>query len=772
MPTPNNFKGKVFGISELYNGSFYARSVYVSWISDTSYEYTDTNGDLVEYDVSTNTTKVLLPYSQKNLLKIARSWISPDGLFLLLSYQMRYLYRYSFYARYIVYRISDKQIFYLEPMGSGKELRYMGWSASGHKLSFVFGNDVYVLSDPTNDKNMVRLTTTGVDKVVFNGVPDWNNEEEILSSNNAIYWSKGSTYVCYGSFNATGVGSAHWVLYNGKGSYTSIVKVPYPKSGSINSKVTIYVTKANDAATTLQLMPPTDFLNGEYYYTNVVWASDTVVTVTWLNRFSNVSALMSCDATNGQCREINRVSEPNGWIDYHYYSPKFTTAGDSYYAVLPRKGSSGKSFFHLAKVSLTNSQKTWLTSGDWHVTVIYAYSESRNLLFFQSTEKGSITRNVYSIATDGSNKKCLSCSVRPNECEYFTGSFSSSGNYYVLGCRGPGIPSYQMINSITGATFVMESNERLKNAVASITVSTRVYGEFAHAGFKMNYVMYRPPGFDASKKYPVFMYMKYVSYSKYSYLKFHSYGGPQSQRVNKEFGLGWAEYFSSYLNTICIVFDPRGTGYKSNEFMYSTYKKLGVLEAQDVQAFGRYLQTLPYVDGSNMGVFGWSYGGYATGMVIGENNNVFKLGLMVAPVSDWRFYDTGYTERFMLTPQANPTGYEQASILNRLDGFKNATVFIAHGNADDNVHFQNTAVLAHALQTKQIQFKMMACSYFVINGDILKKLKGGLNKFSKRRNTSLKWIAKAETVLETKTRPLYVYQFRLTLQPPIFDLVR
>ncbi|EDV21065.1 uncharacterized protein TRIADDRAFT_60463 [Trichoplax adhaerens] len=653
---PPSYQGRIYGFSQLFNSSFNPQSVYVSWLSDTSYEYNNADGDLIEYNVDTNTSKTLLTASEKASLKGERTWISPDGQYLLLAYEVKLQYRYSFFARYVAYRISDKKVFRLEPMGSSKLLRYMGWSATGHQLAFIYLNDIYVIPDPTQGNASVRLTNTGVDGIIFNGVPDWNSEarniaiffntlelhilaslstlEEILYSSNALYWSKSSTYICYGNYNASGVGSAQWMWYEGKMSYTTVKSIQYPKAGTKNSKIAVYVTKATDARNVVQLLPPAKFANEEYYFTNVVWASDTIVTVTWLNRFSNTSILMSCDATNGQCRQIHHLTQSNGWIDYKYKSPLFNSAGDYYFAVLPKKGASGKTYFHIARVTLSDGRKFWLTAGNWQVTTIYAYSEARQLIFFQSTQLSSTSRNIYSVSINGTNKKCISCNFKPiEECNFYTGSFSTNGHYCLLGCRD----------------VTMETNQRLRNILKDITLPKREIMEFERDGYKMNTFIYYPPGFDKDKQYPVLMY----------------------------------------------------------KFMYSTYLRMGVQEAEDIIAFAKYIKTFRYVHKSKVGIFGWSHGAYLGGMAMGINDHVFSLGLLVAPVSDFRFYDTGYTERFMLSPKENLKGYEEASILNRLDGFKNATVFIAHGNADDNVHFQNSAVLVQSLQEKGIQFRMM-----------------------------------------------------------------
>ncbi|CAG8569570.1 5544_t:CDS:10 [Ambispora leptoticha] len=591
--------------------------------------------------------------------------VSSDSLYVLLATNKEKQWRYSYYANYWIFNVTSKKTFPLISYDQYAKIAYVEWSPEGHSVAFVKNNDIYVLIDLTNER---RLTFDGTDNV-FNGVPDWIYEEEVLASNYALWWSPEGKQVAYLKLNETEVPEYRFPLYlknDIADSYTHEVVMKYPKPGYPNPRVTLHVYDIVSSS----IVEQTEAIRMEYNFddedrliTEVAWAGESYLLVRVMNRIQDLQRIVLVDAASRKgttVREENAEEQDGGWFEIAQsivYIPKSDTRKkDAYIDLVNNNG-----YLHLAMFSpIDSSNPTFLTSGEW--------------------EESSIERHVYSITFDGKNKTALTDTSKPGQ---YSVDFSPGTNYYNLKYEGPDLP-WQKVLKVNEPKFenVLENNTRLQQLLEKKDLPTIRRTSISSGGIEMNALEIRPPHMDES------------GYQKYPVL-FRVYGGPCSQIVNYKFAIDWHTYLASSVNPkfIIVMVDGRGTGFKGRAFRVGVRNRLGELESTDVVNAGRYWCNLSYVDCNRIGIWGWSYGGYLTSKIVEANSGVFKLAIAVAPVTDWRFYDSIYTERYMKTPQLNQEGYQKSAV----------------SNMTDNVHFQQTAVLVDRLtlasvHNYQVQF--------------------------------------------------------------------
>ncbi|XP_068751485.1 dipeptidyl peptidase 4-like isoform X1 [Montipora capricornis] len=699
----------VFGFDDIFNGKYSFSSYSVRWLSDHAYlRYSD--GNLTVTNLSKNTTTLFAV--TKVIMKkynVSSYWISPDEKWVLMASNKKKLYRRSYFADYYVHHLENRSTFRIEPPIPNKQIQLALWGNKGTSIGLVQDNNIYWLDKVAG--NLHTITNNGKENEVYNGVPDWVYEEDVTLSNSAMWFSPDGRYLIFVQSNDTLVKWFPYMWY-GKNSaiYTTVKRIPYPKPGSMNPVVTIKLVdleniplNLTETPNTTVLHPPTEFQAVEHYYTNVAWASNSSVMIWWLNRAQNKAIASMCNATTAICNENQHLNAKNGWVNSKSYlppSPLFARDGSYYLTLVPSAQGNHGDFIHLAKVmipSSINKTVTFLTSGTWEVTRILAFNEKTETLYFQSSETSSRERHIYSVNVQTMKKACLSCDLpwaKNGDCKYFTASFSPRTSWYILNCYGPKVPRFTLHKS-NDATWYKElqMNKALETKLAELSTPKRRNFLIPAGEYELPATEFLPPNFDENKKYAV---------------QFQVYGGPGSQMVNELFSsaLGWTAYLVSNFDVIVVTVDGRGTGYRGERFKQSVYKLLGEHEAQDVIIAGRFMQKKKYVDPERLSVWGWSFGGFLTTYVLSKNTRVFKCGIAVAPVTDWRYYDSAYTERYMDLPQRNPKGYKDTSLLSRAANFSNVDYLIIHGSGDDNVHYQNTAQMVKALTEAEIKFRV------------------------------------------------------------------
>ncbi|XP_064419802.1 dipeptidyl peptidase 4 isoform X3 [Latimeria chalumnae] len=450
-------------------------------------------------------------------------------------------------------------------------------------------------------------------------------------------------------------------------------------------------TKSGEFNST-QIFVPESLTSSDHYLSEVIWVTDERICIQWLKRTQNVSVLAICDfKVTGNC-SLHEEKSTSGWIGLYWPStPFFTLDNSTYYKIL----SNEEGYKHIFRISGNNQVP--ITTGLWEVTDIIRVTE--DTLYYISNEFQDYPgrRNLYKIKIgDNSSKpQCISCYLRQERCQYYYVYFSKQGTYYRLDCYGPGLPIFTLHRGSNDEEIkVLEDNKDLKNLLEEFQMPSVQIDKIEISGTEFWYTMTLPPHFDKSKKYPLLIDV---------------YAGPCSQKVDARFRIGWASYLASTEKIIVASFDGRGSGYQGDKIMHAIYRRLGTYEVDDQITAAKKFVEMGFIDKTRVAIWGWSYGGYVTSMVLGAGSGVFKCGVAVAPVAHWDYYDAIYTERYMGLPikSDNLESYKSSTVLTRAANFKQVQYLLIHGTADDNVHFQQAAQISKALVEAEVDFEAM-----------------------------------------------------------------
>ncbi len=588
-----------------------------------------------------------------------------------------------------IYRRSTKANFYIKQKNSARPLElsamgkqmYATFSPDGNKIAYVIDNDIYYRDLKTMEE--FRITKDGRKNKIINGSADWVYEEE-FSFAKAFYWSPDSKKIAYQKFDESRVKEFTMTLYN-DGAYPEYKTFKYPKVGEDNAIVTVHIFDLDNKKT---LLVDADYeskgmdATEQIYFPRVTWTQDpNKLCVTRMNRHQNELKLLLADATTGETKTL--LSETNKYYIDVTNDLTFLKNGKEFIWTSEKSG-----FNHIYLYNLKGKEVKALTSGNFDVTSFYGVDEKREMVFYQAAKVSPMNREVYSVDLKGANTKRLTPKDGTNRAQ-----FNSTFDYYVN--------RFSTANSATTYNVMDLSGKVIRSLEENTNVATLQsdYGttpvEFikvpsADPAIQLNASIIKPQNFDATKKYPVFMYV---------------YGGPGSQTVQNSFGGAnyWWFQMLAQEGYIVVSVDNRGTGARGEEFKKMTYKELGKYETEDQIAAAKYLAEQAYVDSSRIGIFGWSYGGYMSSLCILKGADVFKSAIAVAPVTNWKWYDSIYTERYMRTLKENESGYQDNSPVYFADQLKGSYLLV-HGIADDNVHWQNTTEMANALINANKQF--------------------------------------------------------------------
>jgi dipeptidyl aminopeptidase len=626
---------------------------------------------------------------------------SKDLLRVLLVTDRKKNWRHSSTANYWIFDVRTQTVDPLVPGEPDTRVQLAQWSPTSDQVVYTKDNDIYLRR--VGYSTAKRVTTDGGAEV-FNGVPDWVYEEEVLASGKATWWSQDGNFFAFLRTNETGV-PEYPVQYfverpsgtepePGEEAYPEVRQIKYPKAGSHNPVVDFkfYDVVKGDV---FEVEISGGFADDDRLITTVVWAGNKEVLVKETNRVSDVMRVVLVDVasrTGKTVRTMNVKALDGGWFEISQktkYIPADTSKNrpaDGYIDTIIHDNGD-----HLAYFSpLDNPNPIMLTSGNWEVVdAPSAVDLDRNLVYFIATKESSIQRHVYSVRLDGKDLKPLTDTTVEG---YYGASFSSGAGYMLLSYHGPGIPWQKVVSTPSNPTtyeHIIEKNEELSNNAKKHELPIEIYGTINVEGVDLNYVERRPPHFDEKKKYPIL---------------FQQYSGPGSQTVNKRFGIDFQSYVAASLGYICVTVDGRGTGYIGRKARVLVRKNLGHYESHDQIAAAKIWAAKKYVDEARLAIWGWSYGGFMTLKTLEQDaGQTFSYGMAVAPVTDWRFYDSIYTERYMLTPQTNPGGYDSSAISNVTALSQNVRFLLMHGVADDNVHMQNSLTLLDKLDLAAIE---------------------------------------------------------------------
>ena len=674
-----NGQGKLINLDHIYKeGTFSARSVSGLRSMNDGLHYTtmESGSEIKKWSYQTGEeVKVLFSTNDlpgKEFESFSDYVFSNDEKRILFTTGREQIYRHSFRAGYFVWDIETNKV---TPLSMNGKQQIATFSPDGNKVAFVRENNLFY-SD-LDSGNEIRVTSDGKTNEIINGAPDWVYEEEFGFSR-AYDWSPDSRTLAFYRFNESHVRMFNMTLY--EDLYPEWYQFKYPKAGEANSLVTIHVYNLADGSVkAMDTGRETD-----QYIPRIKWTRDpSKLAIYRLNRLQNHIEVLIADPSTGRSEVL--FSEKNKYFIAETSDNMITFLEDGKHFIV-MSDRSGWMHFYLYDMSgkLINP----ITSGKWEIDRFTGIDQKNRTLYYTSSETSPLQRNVYSIGLNGENKKRLTPRNGTNSIVFSTGF-----RYYINYFSDASTPAYITLHDSKGKLIrVLEDNSRLSKTIEDFGFSETGFFSFTTSeGVELNGFMIKPPDFDETRQYPLFMYV---------------YGGPGHQAVTDSWNTrAWYQMLAQKGYIISCV-DNRGTGARGEEFMKSTYLQLGKYETIDQIEAAMHLGSRDYVDAGRIGIFGWSYGGYMAGLCMTKGADIFKLGISGAPVTNWRFYDTIYTERYMRTPQENPDGYDDNSPVNHVEKLKGKFLII-HGTADDNVHTQNTIMMVDRMVKENIQFDMM-----------------------------------------------------------------
>jgi len=665
-------------------GTFKSKSVgYTSMKNGTQYVEIETDSinktkDLVLYDYKTGKqTGIFLRGIDVQLngkpLEFSAFELSEDETKVLFKSNTESIYRHSTKSNCYVYDRTKKKLYDLSIMG---KFQLCSLSPDGSKVGYVRDNNLYIWVLGANNEEMI--THDGLKNSIINGAPDWVYEEE-FSFSKAYEWSPDGKKIAWLRFDESAVKEYTLTYYDSLYPRQEMYK--YPKAGEANSTVQVWVVdlengsvnKADVGATVDQYIP------------RIQWTADAnVLCITRLNRLQNQIDLLLYDVAKATTKTLFTETDKT-YIDISNSGHGYFLKDKKHFVWMSYKDG----YNNLYLYNMDGTLDKQITTDKKDVLKYYGYDELNKAFYYQSYESRPIDKQIYAITLSG-KKKLLAHADGTNNAEFSTGF-----KYFVNTYSTANSPAQSELYSADGKLIkVLENNAALVEKLSKYKISNKEFITIKNSsGIAMQASIVKPLDFDSTKKYPVLMYV---------------YGGPANPLVNNSFGGSrdmWLELLAQkgYL-IVCV--DNRGTTKQGYEYLRCTYMQLGKLESEDQIDAAKWLAQQPYVDGSRIGIWGWSYGGFMTSICMTKSTGVFKMGMAVAPVTNWRFYDSIYTERYLRTPQQNGSGYDENSPINFADKL-NGKFLLIHGTADDNVHFQNTMMFENSLIKSNVQFEAM-----------------------------------------------------------------
>ena len=676
---------KNFELEDLYQrGTFYAKSVRgMNSMKDGKTYASFEKGQLNIYNYKTGKLeKTLFGISDLVLegedlpIGLQDYELSANEDKMLCVTDMESIYRHSYHATYYIYDFKTKT---LQPLSENGKQRLATFSPDATKVAFMRDNNLFVKDLKTGTEK--HFTNDGLYNHVINGAPDWVYEEE-FSFSQGFYWSPDSKKIAFMKFDESHV--REFQMEEFEGLYPEWYSFKYPKAGEDNSIVEIYVYDLESGQTVkMDTGAETDI-----YLPRVKWTQDpNVLAIQRLNRHQNHLEILAANATTGESRVF--YDETNEYYIDITDDWTFLEDGNTFLMTSEKSG-----YNHIYMYLLDGTLVRQLTEGDWDVTQVYGFDGKE--VFFQAAKNSPIERQIYAVNLRGRMREVIGREGTNNA------RFSNDFSYLININSTVSQPrQYELYTNRGRLVRVLEDNHELVERMANFNMGEKRLFKISDPAFVLpdgNQVdvdawEILPPDFDPSRQYPVLIYV---------------YGGPGHQTVNNAWAdsdFWWLQLLAQH-GIISVSINNRGSGAQGEVFKKMTYLQLGKYETEDMITLARYMGNLPYVDANRIGIYGWSYGGFMAANGITKGADVISTAVSVAPVTNWRYYDNVYTERFMRTPQENPDGYDLNSPVHNTEMIQ-GNYLLCHGSGDDNVHYQNAMELIKAMIANGKQFDLM-----------------------------------------------------------------
>ncbi|XP_060869072.1 prolyl endopeptidase FAP-like isoform X2 [Metopolophium dirhodum] len=748
---PRNL-GSKFTVDQIAGDTFKAPSFNGSWISSVELVVRDAQGGVSVYNVETNKHRVLLTSSSFKRVNANEFQTSSDQNYVLLASDEKKIYTNTREAKYHVFEVSTQNGVPLmtasKTVDDGEQIyiQKAQWSPTGSGLVFVHKNDLYYKIHGNRHSRVVRITDTGT-PTVFNGIPDWLYQEEIFKSDRAFWFSPSGRYLAYVTFDDSLVGEYKYPVYNTRFQYPYYQSLRYPKAGTPNPTVTVWLRDLkNDSLSngTLLQKPQALHMESEPYLMHVKWANERRIGVVWMNRKQTTMVISVCSEPNWQCQDsyVEKIADGKGWLENTQV--EFNEDGTSYLAILPVLDGPRGTYPHICLVDISTKIVLPLTSGSFCVVRIVQWDQTNQLIYFEAIPEGKPSqRHLYKVPDNVNSTagwECMTCPpsgpqkntskmdtsmssdisdsfrlslkgletsklpqdswpVRTNSCLYVRSHFCRYPNskYYVLECLGPLVPKVILMNlQINQKVMILNNYTALATKYSAMAKpNIQIMQVEVESGFIAQTKLMLPPAFKEYDEtaFPFILYIK---------------GKPGTQSVTEEWSVDWATYLCSNKNIIIAIIDGRGTLGQGDRSRTSIYYKMGITDIQDQLSVLLYLKdTMKFIDKDRIGIWGKGYGGYATGMILAKQPEVFRCGIATSPITNWAHFDSAWTEKLMGTPNVtdNYRGYEDSDLSKKAITLDKKLLMLIHGSADETVHYQHSMMLIRALTEKGILFR-------------------------------------------------------------------
>lgn len=735
------FTGTPISLADYLAGNLSGASIETIWLQEKLLAYKDSHQNLWTLEIGLGVVRRKLlsdnsPFKETDRPK-ASLWVpSFNTDYIAFGYGAHRLYRYSVLAFYNIsfMQDGDRKVDYpvhirkIDSVNRGQKLRLFQWNPVGDDFVFVFENNIYYRSKPedVHTADAIQITSTGTadNDNVINGVADWLYEEEILGEEEALWWSNDGMYLAFATFNNTLVRRMTFDYYPHEGLYPEERSIAYPKVGEKIPTVTLSVwNKATKKV--VPLLPPSEVQKlGEYYLFSVTWpkikswkeaGGEPTLMAVWANRVQNATYISLCSMASGSCiltypQNADLQNFGGVWVEPDDFKLSYA-ADNRYFAILSSLEPDGYFYKHVAAVGVPANGRggtvDFLTEGLFEVTDIVGYNAEKSLLFFTAAHPLPRQNHLFSVSTSPVNRssiQCITCWMSDVDgCNSVKADFSDDGEFFVLTCKGPGVPQTLLRNVFINQTlFAIEDNTQLREYIATKALPVVKYETIPLAdGYEALARILYPPGFDSADTEAAYPLLQRV------------YAGPGTQYVQETWfsSIGFETFLASGRRYIVALIDGRGTGMRGTKYKKPIYRNMGVYEVRDQISAGSILENRShYVDKDRMAVWGWSYGGFVSASMVEHGaHKVYRCAVSVAPVTNFRYYDAAYTERYngLFTDPGGEEAYRRTNLTADVSNFRHIKYLLVHGTADDNVHFQHSAMLAAALTDRNIQFKYM-----------------------------------------------------------------
>lgn len=655
------------------SGTFYPKTIsgFVNMNDGKTYCVQETEGNVGVINVYNYTTgeKVNQIFNAKTDLGIEANFSSysfnENQDIVLLYFLTNQIYRHSSEGQFVVYDLKKKNSVYTQK----DAVRYPTMNPQGDHVAYVQDNNLYILNLTSGKEK--QITKDGKYNEIINGAVDWVYEEE-FSMDRGFEWNADGSKVAFYKFDESAV--KQWQMTTYGNLYPDHYKFKYPKAGENNSVVRLFITDTKGKCKEVEIGAEND-----QYLPRIKWTkSPEILSVQRLNRLQNYWELLLVTGTDV---ELSVEEKSDTYVevtdDVHFLN-------DKEHMIL---SSESDGYKHLYFHKVEGPQIHQITKGKWDIDQVLGVDEKNKVIYFTSTAISPTERHIYKVDFLGKKIEKLT-----GETGWHTAKFSEDFSLALHSYTSAGAPhKYVIRDAAWNEVRVVEDNKDFKDRNASLIQSEMTFDKVDVNGESLNYWMIKPANFDASKKYPLLMYV---------------YGGPGSQTVKNSFGYSnyyWYQMLANKHNIVIASVDNRGTGARGARFKKMTYKQLGKYETEDQIAAAKYFANEDYIDEDRIGIWGWSYGGYMSSLGLSKGSDVFKMAIAVAPVTNWRYYDNIYTERYMALPQDNASGYDDNSPINFVKDIK-GKYLIVHGTGDDNVHFQNSVMMVDEMIKNNIPF--------------------------------------------------------------------